>query len=58
MNSNDESDEDELELELDSSGGVDDSDVVVGDEPVSALIKLLRRTRDGDEGCSDANMVD
>ena len=53
MNSNDES-----ESELDSSGGVDDPDVVVGDEPVSALIKLLRRTRDGDEGCSDANMVD
>jgi len=56
VNSNDESDEDELEL--DNSGGVDDPDVVVGDEPVSALIKLLRRTRDGDEGCSDANMVD
>lgn len=53
VNSNDES-----ESELDSSGGVDDPDVVVDGEPVSALIKLLRRTRDGDEGCSDANMVD
>ena len=52
VNSNDDESDESDELELDSSGGV------VGDEPVSALIKLLRRTRDGDEGCSDANMVD
>jgi hypothetical protein len=53
VNSNDD-ESDELE---ESSGGADDLLVVVDGELASALIKLLRRTRDGDEGCSDANMV-
>jgi hypothetical protein len=53
VNSNDD-ESDELE---ESSGGADDLLVVVDGELASALIKLLRKTRDGDEGCSDANMV-